>query len=208
MLLFVLSLVIGLIILNLGLVLGAVKSIKSGSAKSLLTNQLSWFIIQPPAALLIGHSLLRLWVLSDLVVIISTLILLIGLVVLFSGYKGLAPFEITGFLGDWLSFARLIALSLATIGMALTINIIGELILNAGSSPISFTVSLIAASIFLGLIHLINFGLQTLGAAIHSLRLQYIELFNRCYEGGGTPFKPFHSSRNYSKLKEPAGKSK
>jgi V/A-type H+-transporting ATPase subunit I len=208
MLLFVLSLLIGLVILNLGLILGAVETLRKKSYRSFMTNQLSWFIIQPPAALLIGHSLLKIWVLPVEVVMPSTIILAVGLIILFSGYMGLAPFEITGFLGDWLSFARLIALSLATIGMALTINIIGEFIMKIGSTPITFVVFLLLGSIVLVLAHMINCILQILGAAIHSLRLQYIELFNRCYEGGGTPFKPFHSGRNYSKLKEPAGKSK
>jgi V/A-type H+-transporting ATPase subunit I len=182
-------------------VLGAMQNLKDGFIKKFITHQLSWFIIQPPAALLIGHSLLKIWVISDSMMIISLIVLTIGLFILFIGYLGLAPFEITGYLGDWLSFARLIALSLATIGMALTINIIGELILSSGYNSATFVLSLIIAAVFLGFIHLINFVLQTLGAAIHSLRLQYIELFNRCYEGGGTPFKPFYSNRSYTKIK-------
>ena len=49
--------------------------------------------------------------------------------------------------------------------------------------------------------HLVNLGLQALGAGVHSLRLQYVEFFNRFYEGGGHEFAPFKMKRNYTKTK-------
>jgi len=49
------------------------------------------------------------------------------------------------------------------------------------------------------LAHIVNLGLQSLGAAIHSLRLQYVEFFNRFYEGGGHEFFPFKIKRKYTK---------
>jgi V/A-type H+-transporting ATPase subunit I len=206
MLLFQISLIIGLIIINLGIILGAVQSIRRKGYKDLVSKQLSWFVIQPPAIMLIGHLLLKLWELSGGMMIISAVALLVGLFMLSIqyavSYKALTLFDITGFLGDWLSFVRLLALALATIGMALTFNIMGELILNIGSTPVTFTIALIIASVFMVIAHVINLGLQTLGASIHSLRLQYIELFNRCYEGGGSPFSPFNAGRVHTKIKK------
>jgi vacuolar-type H+-ATPase subunit I/STV1 len=52
------------------------------------------------------------------------------------------------------------------------------------------------------LAHIANLGVQSLGAAVHSLRLQYIEFFNRFYEGGGREFIPFKIMRIYTKTKE------
>jgi V/A-type H+-transporting ATPase subunit I len=207
MLLFGISLMIGLLILNLGLMLGAVQNIRTHSIKRLITNQLAWFIIQPPAILLIGHSLLKLWQLSDIIFYISVIFLLIGLILLAVQYQGFTLFEITGFMSDWLSFVRLLALSLATMGMALTFNIMAELILNLGYDAITVGIFTIIAGILLLILHIFNLGIQTLGASIHSLRLQYIELFNRCYEGGGKEFKPFHSERSYTKLKKTTDRS-
>jgi V/A-type H+-transporting ATPase subunit I len=40
----------------------------------------------------------------------------------------LAFFDITGFIGNWLSYARILALGLATAGIAMTVNIIATLI--------------------------------------------------------------------------------
>jgi V/A-type H+-transporting ATPase subunit I len=69
----------------------------------------------------------------------------------------------------------------------MTINIIAELIL-----PVHMIIVVVVVIIlFFG--HLINFILQALGAGIHSLRLQYVEFFSRCYEGGGSQFKPFRA---------------
>jgi V/A-type H+-transporting ATPase subunit I len=51
-------------------------------------------------------------------------------------------------------------------------------------------------------LHVVNLILQALGAAIHSLRLHYVEFFNRFYEGGGYEFSPFEMKRKYTKIEE------
>ncbi|MGO0916351.1 V-type ATPase 116kDa subunit family protein, partial [Clostridioides difficile] len=39
--------------------------------------------------------------------------------------------------------------------------------------------------------HTINLLINALGAYVHTSRLQYVEFFNKFYEGGGVPFVPF-----------------
>lgn len=48
--------------------------------------------------------------------------------------------------------------------------------------------------------HAINFGLNVLGAYVHTLRLQYVELFSKFYEGGGREFKAFSANTKYTQL--------
>lgn len=48
--------------------------------------------------------------------------------------------------------------------------------------------------------HAINFGLNILGAYVHTLRLQYVELFSKFYEGGGKEFKAFSTNTKYTQL--------
>ena len=48
--------------------------------------------------------------------------------------------------------------------------------------------------------HAINFGLNVLGAYVHTLRLQYVELFSRFYEGGGRKFNPFKIKSKYTNI--------
>ena len=105
--------------------------------------------------------------------------------------------DITGYIGDWLSYARLLALGLGTTGMALAFNIVAQII--PDMIPV---VGIIFVPIILIIAHAANLGLQTLGAGVHSLRLQYVEFFNRFYEGGGHEFKPFSIKRKYTKIKE------
>ena len=50
--------------------------------------------------------------------------------------------------------------------------------------------------------HALNFGINALGAYVHTLRLQYVELFSKFYEGGGRPFRPFALRSKYIRIKE------
>lgn len=101
-------------------------------------------------------------------------------------------FGITGYLGDSLSYARLLALSLATGGIAIAINIMTDMITGI---PV---LGAVLAFIYFVVGHLFNTALNTLGAFVHSLRLHYVEFFSKFYEGGGNKFKPFKVDRKYT----------
>jgi len=85
------------------------------------------------------------------------------------------------------------ALGLATAGMALAFNIVADLM-----PQIIPYVGIVLLPVVLVVAHLANLALQSLGAAIHALRLQYVEFFNRFYEGGGKKFEPFQIERKYT----------
>ena len=97
------------------------------------------------------------------------------------GLSGL--YGITGYLSDILSYARLFGMALATSVIAMVFNTIAGMM---AGSLIGFV---FAAVIFL-IGHVFNIGINTLGAFVHSARLQYIEFFSKFYEGGGLPFDP------------------
>jgi V/A-type H+-transporting ATPase subunit I len=77
--------------------------------------------------------------------------------------------------------------------MAMAFNVVGEIF-----PQIIPYVGIALAPIILIITHLFNLGIQSLGAAVHSLRLQYVEFFNRFYKGGGIKFIPFKIERKYS----------
>ena len=94
-------------------------------------------------------------------------------------------YGITGYIGDIVSYSRLLALGLATGFIANAFN----LMINLIPTPVKYFVGPI---IFIGG-HLFNLGVNALGAYVHSSRLQYLEFFNKFYEGGGRKFTPFKS---------------
>lgn len=186
------ALIFGILHLNAGLILGARKNLTAGSTKGMLREQGVWFLIQPCAAVLLFSffgwadfdSMTEMAAVAGAFIAVAAIMLSEG---------ALGFFSLTGFLGDWLSYSRILALALATGGIAMTINIITGMMAGLGE------VFIIAAAVFCIAGHLINFVLQVLGGFIHSLRLQYVEFFGKFYEGGGVSFIPFTYRRLYTR---------
>ncbi|HEB37096.1 MAG TPA: V-type ATP synthase subunit I [Thermoplasmatales archaeon] len=186
------ALILGIIHLNIGLILGIYQDLKNNKIKDLICGKFSFILLQIFGGALIGECLLRIWELSPAFKNVSYIGALIGIVLLALEAKGMAFLELMGFVGDWLSYARLLALGLATAGMALAFNIVAQLFGDMMHVVVSIFILLIA--------HLATIGLNSLGAAVHSLRLQYVEFFNRFYEGGGKEFAPLKAKRKYTEL--------
>jgi len=191
------SLFFGLLHLNIGIILAIYQSYKRKDYKSLITQHFAWIPIQLGGGLLIGALLLKMWILDDLLFYIAIILMIVGILLLLKHAGPLGLFDITGYIGDWLSYARLLALGLGTAGMALAFNIIAQII--PEMIPV---IGFIFTPIILIIAHFANLGLQTLGAGVHSIRLQYVEFFNRFYEGGGRKFEPFSIKRKYTKTKD------
>lgn len=107
---------------------------------------------------------------------------------LFSGILGL--YDITGLVGDILSYSRLMALGLATGVIASVVNVLGSL---GGNTPLG-VVMFVLISVF-G--HSLNFAINMLGAYVHTNRLQYVEFYQKFYEGGGRRFRPLKMETKY-----------
>lgn len=102
-------------------------------------------------------------------------------------------YGITGYLGDVLSYSRLLALGLATGLIGSAFNLMVQLI---GFGPLSFV---FAVLIFLGG-HTFNLLINILGAYVHAVRLQYLEFFGKFYTGGGRAFTPFALESKYCQI--------
>lgn len=102
-------------------------------------------------------------------------------------------YNITSYLSDILSYARLLALGLATGVIAQVVNTMGAM----GGGGVKGVIILLFAFI-VG--HTFNLAINALGAFIHASRLQYIEFFGKFYEDGGEPFEPFRKRTKYIKF--------
>ncbi|HNS21800.1 MAG TPA: V-type ATP synthase subunit I [Sedimentisphaerales bacterium] len=88
------------------------------------------------------------------------------------------------YLGDVLSYLRLMALGMVGAGLAMAINVIAQV---AGGIP--WIGPIIAILIFVGG-HVFNLILAILSAFVHTLRLQYVEFFPKFLASGGREFVP------------------
>ncbi len=104
-------------------------------------------------------------------------------------------YDIIGFLGDVLSYMRLLALCLAG-------GILSGLVNDMASGLGNIVARVIGGTVLLLFGHGINFAMGILGAFVHSCRLQYLEFFSKFLEGGGTPFRPFGPRTQYIVMKQ------
>jgi len=193
--LLILALAIGIAHLNLGLCIAAAEHLRCHDRRAMLYSEGTWFLLQPCAAVLI-LSFFGWAVFSPAATAIAGAGAAVAIAAILRDNGPLGFFAITGYLGDWLSYARILALALATGGIAMMINILSGMI--AGIGP----VFIIAGLIFAVVGHAANLVLQCLGGFIHALRLQYVEFFGRFFGAGGRPFVPFGARRVHTRPQE------
>lgn len=112
---------------------------------------------------------------------------------LFSG--ALALYGTSSYLGDLLSYSRLLALGLASAAVGLIVNVLADL---AGGVPfvgLLFTLILLVGG------NIFSFVINVMGAFIHAMRLQFVEFFGKFYEGGGRGFEPLTYKTKYVLMK-------
>lgn len=109
---------------------------------------------------------------------------------------GLASlYDVTGYISDLLSYSRLLALGLTTGVMAQVFNMLSTMM---GRSVVGFIFMVVIFVVG----HAVNIGLNALGSYVHTMRLQYVEMFSKFYEGGGEEFAPFSLNSKYIKIQE------
>lgn len=112
-----------------------------------------------------------------------------------------SSYGIGSFVGDVLSYSRLLALGLTTAILASAFNMIAALIKVPAAG---FVVNLVVRLVFGGAVllfgHLLNYFMGAMGAFIHAARLILLEFFGRFYEGGAPRFHRFGFSSEVVKI--------
>ena len=112
------------------------------------------------------------------------------------GWGLYSAYGITSYIGDFVSYLRLMALALAGAFIAIAVNMIVRMLFSGG------IIGIIAGSIIFVIFQLFNAFLSYLSAYVHTARLTYVEMFNKFYEGGGRPFKEMIAKSEYFNIRE------
>ncbi|NLI74550.1 MAG: V-type ATP synthase subunit I [Euryarchaeota archaeon] len=203
------SLWVGIAHLITGLAIGFYNLTIRHGIKIAIMEKLSWILIMAGFACLLPVVIDVLVLENDAALSLTNMLLLaaiglfvIGLLLALKGEGGKVLIDLPEVVSNVLSYTRLIAIGMSKAGMALAFNYISiGLIAGIGMEnvePTTDIVMLIAALAIFTVGHLMIFILAILSSGLHGIRLQYVELFKKFYEGGGVDFNPLKIRRKYT----------
>ncbi|RPJ37509.1 MAG: hypothetical protein EHM35_06350 [Planctomycetaceae bacterium] len=114
-------------------------------------------------------------------------LLLVAIPMVFYGGGTSGVIELVSAVGNIMSYARLMAIGMASVVLAI--------VANQFAGAIGVAVIGIAAAL---LLHALNVVLGMFSPSIHALRLHMVEFFSKFYHGGGLLYKPFRKSEKES----------
>ena len=178
--LLMLAVAVGVIHVFTGLVLGILNAITERSKKH-VCEKCGMIVVISGFLLLIGAIA---GMVPEVLLNVGVVMVLIAIPLIIYGGGFFGAFEIMGTVGNILSYARIMAIGMASVILALVANKLG------GSMEIVLVGILIAA-----LLHILNIALAMFSPFLHSLRLHLVEFNQKFYTGGGTLYAPFKKEK-------------
>lgn len=199
----IMSVVIGFITVMTGLYLSGAKNIRMKDYAEAYNSGFAWMLILVGLALLAAGRLFPSLAIAGLIgqwlAIINAGGIVLVSIISAKSLKGLGPalfnlYNISSYVGDLVSFTRLMALGLAGASIGSAFNLIVSLF-----PPFArFSIGIV---LFIAL-HSINMFLSFLSGYVHGARLIFVEFFGKFYDGGGKAFKPLKPAGKYVRYKK------
>ncbi|MDD5039241.1 MAG: V-type ATPase 116kDa subunit family protein, partial [Dehalococcoidales bacterium] len=197
----ILSIILGFIHVNTGHLLSLIRGVKE-KTKGVLPGKIGLFLLQISGIPYLMHGVLKVNIplLNEQIYSILTYILLLSIVLIIISsviQKGAFlggifwVFDITGLLGDVMSYCRIAGVGLATFYLAFCFNLLASLLSSIIPGVAGFIIGGIMAVIILILGHTLNLILSGLTGFVHSLRLCFVEFLFKFFEGSGREYSPF-----------------
>jgi V/A-type H+-transporting ATPase subunit I len=172
---------IGFVHINLGLLVGFYNELKSHGFKHAFLTKFGWIAFEAGIGLLALDALQ----IIGIGLIPGAVLTLAAIAMLYLGEGARGLVELPSIFSNMLSYARLFAVGLSSVSIALVVNQMAGSLWQAG------ILGMAGAIIILAIGHLLNTALGLLGCSLHSLRLHYVEFFGKFFKGGGQKFVPF-----------------
>ena len=194
----IMSLIFGFIHLMMGLAIKGYLHIRDGNPLYALFDVGFWYMALTGLVLVLVRGFVPALEVIPAEVLWGIAIVGMAGIVLTNGREALTPvgkgasgfyslYGLTNYIGDVISYSRLMALGLAGGSIGLAINMIIRMMQGAGVFGIIASVP-----VFIG-VHLFNLFISGLSSYVHAARLIYVEFFGKFYVGSGVTFVPFRA---------------
>ena len=171
----ILAVTVGAVHVLLGLALGVASNIRRQPRHALGRGLALAMVVAIILALLAAVRVLPQGFFTPAVIL---LVVAFPLIIAVEG--AVAPIELLSTVGNILSYARIMAIGVASVMLAVVANrMVGAI----GSVAVGVVFAL--------LFHLVNFAIALFSPTIHALRLHYVEFFGKFYSPGGVRYQPF-----------------
>lgn len=195
------SLFIGVVHTAVGSILGILTELNYGEKKHAYFERLPVLLFQVFFAIV----LLGLIMGNMALVIPGAVIIVISIVMMVMGPEGpMGLAHVPSLISNLISYLRLLAIGLASVGLAFAANDLGFVVIMpmlSGGAESPTIVATIVGIVILTVVHFINMLLGILSPFMHPLRLHYVEMFTKFYSahGGGVEYSPFGHVRRFLK---------
>ena len=189
---------LGAIHLFVGSCISTFLKCREGNWIDAVFNDMSWWVI------IIGLIVYFLLGKGPIVLFVGLAMMVLGSILTNKGFGKITGIVsglyngATGYLGDFLSYSRLMALMLAGSVIASVFNQLGSLG-NVKGPTVGGTIMFVI--VFL-IGHGLNFALNLIGCFVHTMRLQFLEFFGKWYRDGGRAFRPLNIKTKFVDIKE------
>ncbi len=167
---------IGVVHVSLGLILGIINALSNKKIKHAIEKTGTLVMITGLIIILVSVA----GVLPDYMLSPGIALIIIALPLTIYGGGAMGAIEIMGTVGNILSYARLMAIGMASVILAVVANELGAAI---GVAVIGIIVAV--------LLHALNIVLAMFSPSLHTIRLHLVECYSKFYEGGGRMYTPF-----------------
>lgn len=203
------ALILGIIQVMFGMTLGILREAKNGQVMQGVLDKGPWLLLFI-TLILYGMSSIG-FIAGSVDFYLNFVYAAVAIIMLTSARKGVGIFDkikkgvlslygSVSYFSDILSYSRLLALGLATSALAFAVNLIAGIV-----NDLIPVIGFIAAGLVLVFGHMLTLAINTLGAFIHSARLQFIEFFGKFVVESGRLFKPLTRKESYVNFKKDSG---